>query len=209
MAGASKIERMGLQPVIEELISRKITTSTAISDELKKLGHNISQPTVSRYLKCVAEKRKEETKNILSEHISQNLPTDLTAIETMEAQCLAWAKEDKEKFAHRLAIEHINEAAPKWEKLILELNGADPKVKKNAIEEIVDQCLLWISNDFRLQAARLAAMKQAGSFIDMKLRYAMGESADGKIIFLNSEAGDRVEKDENTGKLLVFRGGQD
>lgn len=200
-----KIESLGLQNEVEKLIESGTTTSVGIHAALSAQGYKISQPTVSRYLKDIKEARQTETASILSDHISKNLPTDLNAIEAMEAQCLEWTKEDNNKFAHRLAVKHVTEDAPQWIDTILKLVDADPKVKNQAIEDIIDKCLRYIADDFKLQSARLAAMKQAGSFIDMKLRYAMGESQDGKIIFLNN--GETVKRDDNTGKLVVIPGG--
>ncbi|MEN6421310.1 MAG: hypothetical protein ABFD76_05125 [Smithella sp.] len=202
----TKIESLGLQNEIEKLIESGTTTSSGIFTALSAQGFKISQPTVYRYLKAIKKERQAETASILSDHISKNLPTDLNAIEAMEAQCLEWTKEDNDKFAHRLAVKHVLNDAPQWISIILNLNDADPKVKNQAVKDIMKKCLRYFADDFKLQSYRLAAMKQATSIIDMKLRYAMGESQDGKIIFLNN--GEKVERDKDTGKLVVIPGGQ-
>jgi len=170
MSKTNKIVRLGLEKTVEDLISRGITTSTAISAELAKLGKKVSQPTMSRYLKGKREARKEETKTIMDGHINEHLPADLTALETMEAKCLEWAGEENKDFANRLADQHVMEAAPRWMELISSIANDVPKEKIKAVKEIINQCLSWTANDLRLQTARIAAMKQASSIIDMKLR---------------------------------------
>lgn len=205
MSGTNKIVKWKLQKTVEELITSGVTTSTAIAAALTAQGHKISQPTVSRYLKEERELRKEETQNIVGDHVRENIPADLTALETMEKQCLDWAGEQNASFAQRLAAKHIREAAPQWIDLILRLNGEE-KEKHAAIKSIISQCLSWTADDIKLQSARILAMRQATSIIEMKLRYSIGENNDGKIFFLDSGNGDKLAKDD-TGNLMVIRGG--
>jgi DNA-binding transcriptional ArsR family regulator len=204
---ADKITTLKLEKPIEEFISQGITSSTVISDELKKLGYNISQPTVSRYLKRLQAARKEETKSIMEDHINKQLPADLTALETMEAKCLEWAQESNEKFAHRLAEEHILATAEEWFELITTLATAEQKEKNKALKTIMSQCFRWMADDLKLQTARLAAMGRASSIIDMKLRYALGEGHDGKIIFVDSARGETLVN--NNGRFMVIPGGNE
>ncbi len=204
----NKIIRLGLDKVVEDLITNGHTTSTAISQKLKELGHSVSQPTVSRYLAELKDTRREETKKIVEDHVQKNVPADLDALQMMEAQCLAWAGENNAAFAHRLAKKHIQDAAPDWINMILGLGSLDAKKSNEALENIMDQCLRWVADDLRLQNARIAAMKQASAIIQMKLHFALGESTDGKIIFLDSDRGDRLLQDEQPGRFVVIPGGQ-
>ena len=81
----------------------------------------------------------------------------------------------------------------------------DEKARNRAIKEIMGQCLSWMADDIKLQTARISAMRQASSIIEMKLRYTLGDSNDGKIIFVDSSRGDQVTKDEQTGALWLYR----
>lgn len=205
---SKKIKRLNLAGKIEALIAEGITTSTGITARLQAEGTKISQPTISRYLNKVRDARQQETQQIVSEHVKAKLPNDLTALETMEAQCLDWTKENNEVFAHRLAEQHVLEAAPKWQEQIEILAHApDPLKQKTALKEIMAMCLAWISDDLKMQTARLAAMRQAANIIELKLRFGVGEKSDGNIIFVDSERGDKLVKDEQSGRFTVIPGG--
>jgi predicted transcriptional regulator len=210
-----KIEKLGLVKRIEELVSQGTASSEAISVALKAEGFNVSQPTVSRYLKKTRDSRREATQDILNNHIQEHVPADLTALEAMEAQCLTWAHENNDAFAHRLAGRHIAESLNLWLGIILNINPAsyaDPaelnKARLLAVREIMTQCIGWISDDFAVQKARLAAMRQASGIIEMKLRFAgvIGGEQSGNVFILGNDDRDRLEKDAESGKLrLVFK----
>jgi len=208
MAG-NKINRLKLEATVEDLIQNGITTSVGIAAALKEQGHNISQPTVSRYLRAVQQARQEEAQEIVNRHVQEKLPTDLTALETMEKQCLDWAAEQNDAFAHRLAERHIVEAAPAWAERIIQLAAADPKEKILALKAIMAQSLLWIADDLELQKARIAAMRQAANIIEMKLKFALGNKDEGGIFIVDRSRGDQLVQNEQTGGLMVIPGGQD
>lgn len=208
MAG-NKISRLKLEATIEELIKDGVTTSVGIAAALKGKGHNVSQPTVSRYLKAVQQARQEEAQQIVNRHVQEKLPSDLTALETMEKQCLDWAGENNNVFAHRLAERHIVEAAPTWAEQIIRLANAEPKEKKLAIKAIISQCLSWIADDLEMQKARLAAMRQASNIIEMKLKFALGNKDEGGIFIVDRSRGDQLVRNEETGGLMVIPGGQE
>jgi len=207
MAG-NKISRLKLEGTIEDLIKDGITTSVGIAAHLREAGHHVSQPTVSRYLKSVQQARQEEAQQIVNRHVQKKLPSDLTALETMEKQCLDWAAENNDVFAHRLAARHISDAAENWLEQLAQLNTPDPKEKNAALKTIMAQCLGWIADDLEMQKARLAAMRQATNIIEMKLKFALGNREEGGIYFVNPDNGDRLERDEQTGRLTVIPGGQ-
>jgi predicted transcriptional regulator len=211
---AGKIEKLGLVKRIEELIMAGTNSSEGIAAALKAEGYAISQPTISRYLKRTREERREETQKIISDHVQATVPADLTALETMEAQCLAWAQEENDSFAHRLAGRNIAQNLTAWLDRILTINPAshtDPeeldKARRQAVKEIMGDCLLWIADEFSIQKARLSAMRQAAGIIDLKLRYAglIDVTKEGNVFILGSE--DRLEKDPQTGRFLVIKGG--
>jgi len=204
----NKISRLKLEATIEELIKAGITTSVGIAAALQERGHQVSQPTVSRYLKTVQQARQEEAQQIVNRHVQEKLPSDLTALETMEKQCLDWSKENNQAFAHRLAEQKIEEAAPAWAELIAGVASGEPKEKNAALHDIVKQCLTWISDDLKMQTARLAAMRQAANIIEMKLKFTLGNKEEGGIYFVNPSSGDVLTRDEKTGRLTVIPGGQ-
>ncbi|HPD57825.1 MAG TPA: hypothetical protein PKW17_11340 [Smithellaceae bacterium] len=208
MAG-NKITRLKLEATIEELIVNGITTSVGISAALKEKGYNVSQPTVSRYLHTVQQARQEEAQQIVNRHVQEKLPSDLTALETMEKQCLDWAGENNDVFAHRLAERHIVEAAPAWAEQIIRLAGGEPKEKILALKAITTQCLSWIADDLEMQKARLAAMRQAANIIEMKVKFALGNKDEGGIYIVDRSRGDQLVKDEQSGGLMVIPGGQE
>ena len=211
MAGQSKIKALGLAPKIEALIASGITTQAEISEALKKEGHKISQSTVSRYLKEERDTRREETRDIVQDHVRNAVPTDLKALEEMELQCLTWAEEDVNAFAHRLAGQHISENIDAWASKIREVSAANPKDKEEIIRDIIRQCLAWVSDDKSLQKARIFAMRMATNIIDLKLRYSgiIEGSQEGGIYFVNPAQGDKLTQDEKTGRFMVIRGGGD
>ena len=215
---ASKIEKLGLVKRIEELVSQGISSSEAISAALKAEGFNVSQPTVSRYLKKTRNSRRETTQDIVDNHIQEHVPADLTALEDMEAQCLTWAHEDNDAFAHRLAGRRIADHLGKWLDIILSINPVsypDPveldKARRLAVREIMTQSIGWISDDFAVQKARLSAMRQASGIIEMKLRFAgvIGGAQEGNVFIVGSDDRDLLEKDATSGRFrLVFKEGK-
>jgi len=213
---AGKIEKLGLVKRIEDLIAQGTGSSEAISTALKNEGFNVSQPTISRYLKRTREERREETQKILSDHVQAHVPGDLTALEEMEAQCLTWAHEDNDAFAHRLAGRNIAARLDEWVGIILSANPVehnDPESLDNArhlaVKAIMTQCIGFVSDDFAIQRARLLAMQRATGIIEMKLRYAgiIDSSKEGNVFILGSD--DRLQKDDASGRFLVIKGGGD
>ena len=211
----SKIESLGLAKRIEELISSGVHSSPAISAALKKEGFKVSQPTVSRWLKHVRETRTDATQKIIADHVEKTVPADLAALEKMEAQCLAWAHEENDAFACRLAHQNITEALQAWLARIQSINPAlyaDQaellKARSNAVRDIISECLEWIADDIAMQKKRIGAMRQATTIIDLKLRYSgvIGAGESGHIYLVGKD--DNLEEDPKSGRLLVFKGGK-
>lgn len=212
MAKVNKIKSLGLESRVEELISSGVTTTSGISAALKGAGYDVSQPTVSRYLKEVRETRQEETRKIVQDHVQKTVPTDLRALEGMEAQCLVWADEDVEAFANRLAEGHISESLGEWVEMIREADASrDEDARRAAVKSIIRKCLSWVTDDRSLQKSRIMAMRMATNIIDLKLRYSgiIEGSNEGGIFFVNPETGDRLVRDERTDRLMVIKGGAD
>jgi hypothetical protein len=104
---ATKIQKYGLEERILELSVGRTTTevSDAITAELQAEGiqDQISQPTVSRFLRKVRAARAEETRNLVQDHIKAHVPKDLEAIEEIESFLL-------ERFRGRLDLSKLSES---------------------------------------------------------------------------------------------------
>lgn len=85
---ATKIQKYGLEERILDLSLGRTSSQVAelVTAELQAKGiqDQISQPTVSRFLRKVRASRAEETRNIVQEHIKAHVPKDLEAIEEIE-----------------------------------------------------------------------------------------------------------------------------
>jgi len=210
---AGKIEKLGLVKRIEGLIAGGTTSSEAIAAALKTEGYAVSQPTVARWLKRTREERREETQKIIADHVQETVPADLDALEQMEAQCLAWAKEENDAFAYRLAGRNIAQNLSTWLGRILSINPASytepeelDRARHDAVKEIMADCLGWIIDEFAIQKARLAAMRQGSAIIEMKLRFSgLIDSKDGNVFIVGAD--DRVERDPSSGRFVVIKGG--
>lgn len=216
----SKIDKLGLGRRIHELMDGGLLTSKAIASALTAEGFAVSQPTVSRWLKEERETRREETQTIVREHVKKVVPDDLDALEEIEAQCLAWAREDTASFAHRLAGQHIAASLERWIDLIRGADTArmaDPeqgeKAREAAVAGIMRQCLVWIADDASLQKKRITAMRMASQVIDLKLRYSgiIDGAGSGNIFFVDKEeppAGGGEAADSADHRLFVIKGGE-
>lgn len=217
MGRISKIEKLGLQETILKLMNSGIVTCAEIAGQLEVQGHKVSKAAVARWLKEYRESRREETGKIVREHVAKVVPADLDALEEMEAQCLAWAREETAGFSHRLAAQHVRGTAPAWLKSLRDLDailvagdeGDKEKARQGFVREIMQQCLGWIADELALQKRRVGAMRMASQIIDLKLRYAgiIDGAGAGSVFFVDKEQGDEIVQDEKSGRLFVIQGG--
>jgi hypothetical protein len=133
----------------------------------------------------------------------------------MELQCLAWAREDNDEFASRLAGRRVADHLPLWVETIISAKAsayatpedADEALNK-AVKQIMSQCLGWIADDITLQKSRLSAMRMAAMIIDLKLKHAIGGEGGSNIWIGGSEPGTPAEPqsslDKNGPRLLSF-----
>lgn len=196
MGRFNKIIQLGLAGKIESLIAEGVISAQAISARLAQDGYSISQPTISRWLKHQSDARRETAQQLVQEHVKQTVPADLVALEEMEAQCLAWARETNDEFAHRLSGRCIADHLESWATTI-QTAGKDiaaagdeeeaERVRRQAVRQIMDQCLAWIADDITLQKARLGAMRMAAAIIDLKLKHAIDGEGASNILICASE----------------------
>jgi predicted transcriptional regulator len=211
MGRLNKIDHMGLAPKIDELAKAGITKTKDIAAKLRELGHSISQPTVSRWLKERREQQKSDTQKIVEDHVKKVVPADLIALEDMEVQCLDLAKLEKGNFAHRLAAKNINERIDAWIEIIKELESKDKssseyvKVRYMAIRAIMAEALLMVGNEFQLEKMRSSARRTAIMIIDLKLRHALGGDGDSNVwIGGEDEAAAGCGPGKPSGNVLTF-----
>jgi hypothetical protein len=218
MGRANKVVQMGCAGKIEQLSASGITTSKDLAAKLTAEGFVISQPTVSRWLREQKENRRETTQKIVREHVEKTVPADLDALEDMELQCLAWAKEDNDEFASRLAGRRVADHLPIWVEIITAVRAsqfetpedADEAIGK-AVKQIMTQCLGWIADDITLQKSRLSAMRMAAMIIDLKLKHAIGGEGGSNIWIGGAEPQDSNKQpagNDNAPRLLTFPGGE-
>lgn len=94
MAKPSKIEKYRLEQRCIALF-RAAHTTGSIADVLtadlaeRNIEDTISQPTVSRWLKPYRDEAKEETEQIITDHIKAQVKDDLAVVDEVEAWHLA------------------------------------------------------------------------------------------------------------------------
>lgn len=188
MGRANKIIAMGLAGRIEQLLAAGLVTSKDISAKLTAEGYAISPATVSRWLREQRETRRDSAQQIVREHVEKTVPADLDALEEMEAQCLSWARETNDEFAHRLAGRRVADQLENWCDILRSVDSASyetaeekDEARGKAIKQIMTFCLTWVADDLTLQKAKLSAMRMASIIIDLKLKHAIGGEGGSNI----------------------------
>ncbi len=212
MARVSKIDQFSLDRRVLDLIKQG-KKSPEIAAILTAEGVEISQPTVSRWLKKQRDSNQGKIQDIIQDHVEKTVPADLDALELMEQQCLDWAQEGVAKKAERIGTWlRVKEALPEWRKQILDSPGLEEKEQNLLCRSLVAQCLSWAITDAQSQKQRLAAMKMAESIISTKLRFAgvIEDTETGRIYIQgygsNNEPDDSGPK-EKKGGLFSITGG--
>jgi hypothetical protein len=203
-----KIEALGLVKRIEELLTSGIVSSEAIAAALKAEGHDVSQPTVHRWLKKNKDIRREETKEIIQNHLRKTVPDDLEALEEIEAKCLEWFREPIDKLISRLAETNVTQDLHHWQTLILDA-AKSPNDLVKAVAEIIKTCLRYVIRDTDLQKKRMSAAKMTAAIIETKLRYSgvIDGAGSGNIFFVDHDR-DELKPNEK-GQFFVVKGAKD
>jgi len=219
MGRSNKVLQMGIAGKIESLIASGIITSKDISNKLKSEGFDISQPTISRWLREQKENRRETTQQLVRDHVEKSVPADLDALDEMEVQCLQWARETNDEFAHRLAGRRIADSLEDWASSLRSAEAArfeDPEKAEDAraatIKLIMNQCITWIADDLAMQKARLSAMRMASIIIDLKLKHAIGGEGASNIWIGGADPTDNPGQpagQQTAPRVLTFPGEQE
>lgn len=174
MPKVGKIEKHKLGPRILSLLTEEGKGSKEIAAILTEEGFKLSQPTVSRWIKQQRDNHGDEVQALIRQHVKKVLPDDLQALEDMETQCLAWAKEGPDTKAERIGLwEKVKANYRAWQGLLLSISlEVSEKDLKKAMDPIIKQCLNWILEDINIQKERIGAMRMGSSIIDIKLKYS-------------------------------------
>jgi hypothetical protein len=207
----SKIERLGLSEVVQDLVVSGITTRAAIAGVLRDQHRAaVSDATVGRYLSRLKAEAGGKAFQIISDHVDRVVPEDLKALEAMEALAYTWAMEASVPQARRIAeaAAQIAEKMEYWRSLLL----AEVQNPTDQIKEIISECLSMVQADAREQDQRLRAMRAAVSIIDLKLSKAglLDDDTKGRIVFLSrTEAGRSDKNDDAPARLRLVHDGGD
>lgn len=197
----TKIDKMGLAPVVLECISRGMT-SYAIAAKISAEVVPIDQSTVSRWIVNNRGQAQSNAQRMFAEHIDKELPKDLDALEEMEALCLAWAREDISARSARItAWQRVMDAL---DDIVGQIEAAaydpDPKKKRRTVQEFVSRVTTWVQDDYADQKRRLDAMAMGAKIIVGKLQHAgvLGSSEDFGIVIKpyddSSPLGERTDE---------------
>lgn len=86
MPAQSKIEKYHLEQLALDLFEKKLTGQEIAARLTAHLSgqDTISQPTVSRFLATVRREQKEQTKQLVHDHIQSNIVNDLEVVDEVE-----------------------------------------------------------------------------------------------------------------------------
>jgi predicted transcriptional regulator len=194
-AKSGKIEKHNLGPRVLHLLLKEGKTSSQIAEILTKDGFKVSQPTVSRFIKANREKARDEVQDLIHDHVQREIPKDMTALEDMEQLCLAWAKEEPDTTAERIALwGKVQAQIPAWREKILSYAQGSDEEKAVIIKEFIQLVSRWLFEDLNMQKQRINAMRMATGIIDTKLKYSgVLQTGEGSNIIIS---GDEDERDE-------------
>lgn len=203
-----KITKHNLGPRILHLLTEEGKNSIEIAAILTNEGFSISQPTISRWITKERKSHKDEVKDIIHDHVTAVVPEDLKALEVMEEQCLKWAAEGPDTRSERISAWH--KIKDSYRSIREQLMSATKETYAEVMDGFYKRCLNWIIEDLNNQKERLAAMREARSIIDTKLKYAgILEGQAGGNIFIGPARNDEEpaeDKDPAPSRVLHIAG---
>jgi len=180
----SKIDKWELGPRIIQM-SLKPMTDAEIARTLKAEGYEISQPTLSRWLKEHRHDATDEVQQILHDHNVKELPKDLEALEEIQRRTRDWANEGPRKIAENITLQdRLLKTLPGWQKKI-DL-AVDEKARAKLVKAMIKQCLVLIQEYFDFRKTLLVFMKASQGVIETKLRFSgVIEATERGNIYIN------------------------
>ena len=171
---------------VEEGVSQK-----KISEILKGEGFDVSQNAVWSWLLKKRTAHAKDVQEVLQDHLDRVLPTDLNALEIMEAKLLDWAEKTTDFKSHELAKidKFIDFFREKWVDRLLDASSTEKDLRALG-KEILQQCFKWILEEINWTKERRMSMNSAMSVVDLKLKYAtlLHGSGSGNIV-INAPGG--------------------
>lgn len=204
----SKIERLGLEERVQELLRSGVTMGKRIARILREEeGVRISDSAVNRYLAKVRDTIQTDAFKIVREHVSKEVPKDLDALEELEAQLLAWSRETPQDAADRIAAAGlaVEGEVEKWAGFIR--SAADAGQRADMVSAIVKTCVGYVLKDARLQNKRVQAMREVVRIIELKLRHAglLDDETKGRIVVMQhgENSGQPGPKDSGASQVRI------
>lgn len=210
----TKIERLGLCDRVEEMLKSGIATGKQITEILRAEGHTLSESSVNRYLQGVRDTITPQAFKLIRDHVDKQIPEDLEALEGMESQALEWAGENPKDIADRIrqARMEIEGEVDKWADMILTAaHDSSQKLRRKAVDRIVQTCLSYFTIDARAQNKRIQAMQTAIKIIELKLRNAglLDDDTKGRIVIMDRSDEYEPQNKSTGGRTLYSVGVKD
>ena len=202
----TKIESLGLGNDVQSLLAEGMS-ARRIASRLRAIHPelDISDSSVIRYVSTVKQEASREAFAKIKDHVDRVVPDDLKALEEMESQCLAWAREAGKDRIDRMAeaAAQIANRLEEWRDMLLE--ERDDEARRILVKKIIRECLEFMAREDRLQSQRDRAMNTAIKIIDLKLRQAglLDDDGKGRIVLVNHQAG-RVSVQSADGEYEPF-----
>ena len=215
MPRTGKIEQHDLGPRIFHLVTREGKTASEVSRIFSAEGIEISQPTISRWLKENRENQKNRVQQIVTDHVEKVVPKDMDAIEEMENIALIYAREDEFAAADRVATAAmVTGKIDEWRDMILACPSESVEseeaeaVRARTIKRIAAQAISWAMVEKGVLRDRLAAIKAANELIVTKLRFAgvIDGAESGNIFIGEAESSEKTSSGEKTSTNVLSFG---
>lgn len=210
------IEDRNLGSRILQLYTKEGKHETEIAEIFKAEGIQISQPTISRWLKRQRNLVSDQVGEIVQEHVKNVVPKDMEALEEMEAACLDWSREGPDEITDRLAAwPKVREQAIVWANSFMDLAASGQSKKLvEAARGMVHQVVQWVTEDFNAKAEAIKAMRMATNIIDVKLKYSgIIEGAESGNIIVHTKQPEKPEggtpSSSDSRRLVMIKGNQD
>jgi hypothetical protein len=204
--GTTKIERLGLGIIVQQLMADGMTVGRHIGEILRS-EHDveISDKAVCRYMAMIRDQVKPDAAGVFRQHVNQEIPKDLKALEDIQDQSNAWWKEEPADSAKRLASKYANvdSEVDHFQSLLLRAELADEKTRRIVVSKIIRTCLGYLTEDARLQKKRMEAMKMELDAIKIKLSNAgaLDNETGGNIIIVDKRSDYRAPSKDNDGRV--------
>ena len=202
----SKIERLGLAEIVQQMLADGITVGKEIAEVLRTAhAADISDKAVCRYIAKVKDQVKPDAVGVFRKHINEEIPKDLQALEDIQDKSNAWWKEEPKDTGRRLAEKYsrFDAEIDFFQKELLSVELGDPTKRRQVVAKIIRRCLGYLTEDARLQKKRMEAMKMELDAIKIKLvnAGALDTEKGGNIFIVDKRSDYRTPAKDNDGRV--------